>query len=264
MEIIRILKRLWGMKPWLALGVAVAVLAGLATAFKLTVVPPGLEAKSGSYGAASTQFIVDSERSSLSSLDSDTQALATRAEIISQFIGSDEVRSIVAERLGVERGEISVRAKANTVQTAGQSRDAGPTAPPEGVFGAQVPLTLTFQNQLDLPVVDVFAQAPTAEAAERLADAAVSGLQEYLGRLAERTGLGTNNASRVVVRQTGDAVGAEVTSSAKKSEAVLVGLGVFLGWCVLIVLIAAVAQEWRRLDRPDRSSISDKTAATAD
>lgn len=229
------------MKPLLVLGLVVSALAGLSASYEISLTPVDLEAKSLNYGAASTQFLIDSERSSLSDLTADTGALAVRAAIVSQFIASEDLRRVVSRRMGLESGQVAVTAEATSFQQGGRAGGASavPTLPTDGSY------SISFQPQAELPIVDVYARAPTALQAERLADATVASLTTYVDDLAERDGIRKRNPLRLVVRQTGEAIGGQVTTPADKLRSVLVAAGVFVAWCVFLVLASGFVVRWR-------------------
>lgn len=216
----------------LALTVAIVVAVVLATLVtcQVSVSPLSVKQKRSQYGAASTQYYVDSQRSSLSSVSTDILALAARAQIVSQFMGSAQVQTALAKRLGVPPGAISVTAQASSPGSA----VAQPTIPsPAGPH-----LSLTWQTQQSLPTVLIFTTGPDAASAARLADASIGSLQEYLGSLNATTSGERRDPARVVVRQSGRAVGYTVKDSSKVPLTVGVVVVVFLIECLLLLLYA--------------------------
>ena len=89
MELAQIVKILWDRKVWIAVAFAFACLAAVWTGYRIG--PDGIHARSHSYGAAQTQFLVDSPRSSLVDITSDTDSLSRQAQLYTQFMRSNEV-----------------------------------------------------------------------------------------------------------------------------------------------------------------------------
>jgi hypothetical protein len=94
-----------------------------------------------------------------------------------------------------------------------------------------------------VPILDVDAQAPSAEAAGRLANAAADGLRDYLGSLAnaERT----PSTLQVRVRQLGRARGEVLNEGVALEVALLTFLLVFAASCAAAVVVSRVSQGWR-------------------
>lgn len=262
MEIIRILRRLWGMKPWLVLGLLVAGIAALSTGYAINLNPPALTPKSSSYGAASTQVLLDSKRSSLTTIAADTAALAQRSEVIAQFIASDQVRQATAARMGFDGELISVTTSPNTVQqvTAANYALQQQNASAGTVGGYSV----TYQTQLGLPVIDIFTRAPSKAEAIRLANAVALSLEEHVSALSRESGIRDSSPSRIVVRQMGDAAGGQSTTDVDRLKIVAVFVIVFGAWCVSLVLISGFASAWRSHERTDAAGVAAPTTPPSD
>ena len=109
----------------------------------------------------------------------------------------------------------------------------------------------TETNQ-DVPIVLIYALAPTVPAATKLADAAASGLRTYVQRIQVEQGL--KRGASVRLRQLGAADGAVVNPGADRQIAVLVFSAALLAWSVLVLLAAnlrrILAHHIQRLGAP--------------
>ena len=111
------------------------------------------------------------------------------------------------------------------------------------ITGESNPYRLSFESQVNLPTITINSQAPNTGQAVALANAAVIGLQRYIAGL-ENTA-NTPSQSRVVIRQLGHANGGVVNGGISKALAAIVFLGVFLLWCVLVLVAVRFRESWR-------------------
>jgi hypothetical protein len=231
------------MRRLLVLGVALAIVAALSSVYRVSLSPPGLNSKKLNLGAASTAFFLDTQQSGLTNSTTDPSILIFRAQVYARLIGSDPIRTLIAKMMGpgVQADDIEVTAKANQPQTASAVE---PAAAQRAAGLISTTLSITTEAELGLPIVDIAAIAPTAAQAARLADATVNALKQFLSTVPPNSG----SATRIVVTQIGRAVGGQVTSNSRTATAMIVFLGTFLLWCVLILFGSRVRAEWRRLE----------------
>lgn len=238
MEFVAICQELWGRRLALAIAFVVALLAGMSVLYHL----PSLKKKSLSYGSATTQFLLDSNRSSLANASTDLSGLATRAAVFTRFMTSPEVQAAVARHAGVPATRLSVDAPVDP------NGPQGSIQPPAERRSSQLSseadrYRVFVQNEQSLPVVDVYAQAPDASSAVRLANAAVLGMQDTLTRMRSQLPIAT--AAQLRIEQLGTAQGGEVNQKGSKILAFIVFLGVFVLGCVAIVVSSRLSAEWR-------------------
>jgi hypothetical protein len=125
MDLAAIFYELRRRKLLVVLALIPAVAVGLALAYRVSVNPPKLRDKGFSAGAASVQFIVDSERSSLGTIPQPakvkkdepvqatptdpivTKALVFRAQTLARVASSDEILDRVAKRAGIPREQLT-------------------------------------------------------------------------------------------------------------------------------------------------------------
>jgi hypothetical protein len=255
MESARLLRELWGRKLLLGLGLLVALLAGLSTVFRVS--PSGLEHRSLEYSNARTQLLVDWSDSSLVDLDRETDPLVARAGVYARIMTSPEVLRQIGAASDVPWRRIYAKGPFELNQPRIEQE---PTAERRGsqLVGEGSGYRLRFETNPTLPIVTVFAEAPTTRAATRLADGAVVGLQRYLQGLeddAARTSssvppLTVAASKRVAVRRLGDAAGGTVDAGANKAVVVLATGFVFVLWCLGMLAIPRFARAWRASGAP--------------
>lgn len=244
MELAHALRRLWSHKLLLVSGLTIAMFAGLSSAYKVGLFPPKLESKDLTFSSAATQLLVDGPRSAIADLSLDTQPLVERAQILSQYAARPAVQSEIAAAAGLPVGSFALAGQVSSVQDRGIS-SGEPTAQERADSLAQrgtgALVTLTAQDLQ--PVVQVAARAASPDLAARLANGAADGIISYTKRLQAQQNV--PEGSRIQIRKLGVAAGGSRTTSSNKTTALAVGGATFIGWCVLLLIVGALAREWR-------------------
>ena len=240
MELARAIRAL-AKRPWLmAVGVLIAAAAALFSTYTLS--GGKLRARSLQYSAASTQVIVDAERSVLGSVTQSFEPLSQRAWVYANFMTSPTFLDDVGQHVGLS----GARLYAAGPLTINEPRiEQEPTELKRNVeiTGETKPYRLSYEAQTGLPTITINSQAPTTDQAVALANSAAAGLQSYVARSELTDGIPRN--SRVVIRQLGPASGAVVDGGISKALAFLVFVGVFLLWCALVLYGGRFRQVWR-------------------
>lgn len=243
---------------------ALAVLAALSTAFKL----PSMERRSLSVGAATSQILVDSERSTLVAGAGPEQisALGTRARVYAQYLSSRDAVGKISKHSGVPEGLIMARGPfsqgtgiSNYDQQPAESRA-------QDLVEEGKRFRLVFQAQEDVPIITVYSTGPTSSEALKLARSAFIVLERYIAHLKVKAeaiaaknpdaplpgaAAGTPVApvvDNVVVRELGAPEGGTVGGGADKVLMLLAFVGVMGLGCFVIAALARL-QEQRRLAR---------------
>jgi hypothetical protein len=253
MEFARALKALWKRRRLVALGAVIAAIAAICSAFTVSIFPPKLTPRTNTFATASTQILVDTPNSAFANLEEEVEPLNTRAALFSRFLASPLAISLIAREAGLP---------ANAIEGQGPYEqnlpvfEQEPTAEKRSsqIIGERALYRLRFENNPDLPIVTVFAQAPTADGAHKLADAVPEALSSYLNRIQEAQK--TPAKRRVIVHQLGDATGGVVNGGANGQIAALVFFVVLVLWCLLLIPAHTIARGWRAAgdDDEDRSS----------
>jgi hypothetical protein len=233
----QILRILWRHRLWVALGWIVAWFVAYAVTFKVTF-PPGLEPRGIEFGAASTKILIDAGRSPLLDVEAEVDPLATRAQLYARLVESDPVKEAIARKAGFEPAEIVIGGR-TAISTFRSAREPAAEQRANQLAGESQQKRLLFAAEEELPVLSIYAQGRTANEAIRLADAGAQGLIAYVETLQARGSVPA--ASSVELRQLGGARGALVNPSASETLALLVFVGVFAFWCILVLLGANVA-----------------------
>jgi hypothetical protein len=252
MAFVDTIRQLWQRKLLVGLVLAIAVLAALLTAYRITISPFGLEKRSLQVAAASSQILIDSPKSTLVSGASvgTFDSLSTRAKIYGQYLSSLEARDRIAKLVGIP---------AETIATAGpfspetgavnyESQPSGERANELLKEGANN--RLVFSAQEGVPILSVSAQAPTTDRAIALANASFHTLTDYVDNLEADD----KPVSRgVEVRELGAPQGGTLGGSNGIILMALAFLAVAGLGCAAILVVPGFARRWRALDDVERA-----------
>lgn len=249
MDFAQALHQLWTRRGWTFVGLVIAVVVALSTAYDLRGFPPAFEQKKLALGTANASMLVDTPRSSVTDLRADLKPLAARAYLFARLATSETVAERIASSAGLRRDQLLVEAPIDGAIRPESQREKRISS----ILGQNRQFRVNFVAQRDLPNIQVNAQAPRVADALRLAETAASTFAAYIRSVQRRQN--QPESSRVVLRQLGPATGGSIAKEINKSLAVLAFLVAFVGWCVLLILITGVARNLRaireaELDRP--------------
>jgi hypothetical protein len=249
----RHLRELSRLRVGAAVSVGLALLAAVWSVAEISLLPPRLQPRSLEMASAFTQVVVDTPKSAILDLRQgieDIQSLKNRAVLVGNVMGSPPVRTHIARRAGVPADAVQV-VTPRTPQAPRASATPGQKKGPSDLLRSTDQYRLDIQANPTVPVLDIYAQAPTAKGAERLADAAVDGLDDYLQDLA---GSQTPEQTQVQLRQLGAARGAVLNDGVSFQVAILAFFGMFAVSSAVIVVIARVRRGWFAAGAPSWSS----------
>jgi hypothetical protein len=242
MEPARTLKILWQRRRLVAIGALVALIAALLSVNQVGLFPPSLKSRTNVFATASTQILVDTPRSAFADLSNEIDPLETRASVFARFLSSPAAVALIAREANLPADAIEAQGPYELNLPPFQQE---PTAEQRSsqIIGEGALYRMRFENNPDLPIISVFAQAPTRDGAIALAAAAPAALGAYVERIQERQH--TPFSRRVEIRKLGNATGAVVNAGANRQIAALVFIVVLVGWCLLLVPAHTIAQGWR-------------------
>ena len=265
MDLASVLVELSRRKLLVALAIIPAVAVGIALAYDISLSPPGLHDKSFQAGAASVDFLVDTNPSSLGFIPqparvrknkptqitpSDplvTRALVSRAQALARVASSDEILDGVSQRTNIPRAQLTA---------------SGPRDPQQASAGAQTtveqradqlvqegaPYRILMTDSQVSPTVSIFVQAPDAAQAQRVAQATVASLRTYVRQVGNAAGSTAKQKveGNVRVVQLGRIDGGTVAQTPNRAIAVVGALLTFIVLCVLIALTSRTFGRVRR------------------
>jgi hypothetical protein len=259
MAFLETIRRLWKHKILCFLVLLLAVAAAILSAYRVS--PEGLESRSLSVSAASSQILVDSVPSALAqgAETSTFEALSTRAKIYGQYLASLSARVEIAERAGVPVASLSTSGPFSTAtgQINYSSESSGERATELLQEGAGN--RLVFSAQEGVPIITVDSQAGNTDTAVALASASYATLHKYIKGLEVE---GKPLRHGVTVRQLGAPEGGTLGGSNDKMLMALAFLLTFGLGCGAILVIPGVIQRWRSLGEADADRIRAAEVAT--
>jgi hypothetical protein len=236
METVAILRALWRRRGLVAAALLTALLVGFASAYHVSL-PPRLESRSYEVGIATSRILVDTPSSQVvevSPRGGDT--LGTRAGLIASLMIDGPVKAAIARRAGLRPDQFD---------GISESGGAGsPAVPPPGPR-SRVLMTRVVINASgdDLPIIQIEAHAADATRAAKLAEAAVTGLRDYLNSKAAVQRV--PDAKRLRVAGLGAPQARDVTRGPRRLFVLIVAIFVFVAGCGAIVVGSKLASAWR-------------------
>lgn len=237
-----ILRDLWQRRRLVALFGLVAFLLAMLVAFR-----PGLPPKSRAYrvGEGHLQILVDTPASQVVDVASaDPAALGGRAGLLATLMVGGDVKQTIAAAAKLRPQQlIAVSSSSTAPTTTSASAVSNPLA-----YVLKTSVVSTDVGD-QLPIIEIDTQAPDARSAAALANAAATGLTQYLDARANREGV--PQRKRLQVRSVGVAQARDVVKGSGKLIAAGVAVVVFGLLCGSMLLLIAVKRSWRALDDHD-------------
>jgi hypothetical protein len=204
-----------------------------------------LAGRDAQIGGASTRVLLEAEQSWVLDPDrssSDFEGLSMRAEILGNVIASPPVLERIGRRIGVDSSRITAVSR-TTANVTAVMREPDSEQRANQIAAARAPYRLELQADPLRPVLNIYAQGPSAAAAERLANAAVQSLRAYLR---------TRPATKLPLRleQLGRARG-NVINASTVPQMFLLTFAVVFGLCAgLLLLLPRVRRGWLEKRQP--------------
>ena len=190
MQLGRHLRELWRLRLGVAISFALALFIAVSSIDHVSLLPPKVSSRQLEIAAASTRVLVDSPRSEIIDLRTDTYAftsLTTRAALLGNVMASAPVREYIARRAKIDPARIEASAPI-TADVPRDLSEPGSEKRASDILRSTDQYRIDIQSNPTVPILNISAQAPNKDAAERLANGAVDGLRDYLAALAVRQG----------------------------------------------------------------------------
>jgi hypothetical protein len=244
MEIALALRELWRLRLWVVVVAVVALLGSLLLTQRVTLIPPSLHTKEGiEYGAGSSAFLIDSPESAVGDLRKELEPLTARASLVALLIRSEPVQKRISRSMGLPLGTIAT--------TVSLPNPLNPSQPPNltageqasALAGQEAGYQILASPEPEVPIVDIYTQAPSGRKAVALAQATTGAVGKYLSVLQKSDTVPT--LSRVRLRALGAASGGDVNSGTGFSITVLAFLAIFIIGLFLILAISRITADMR-------------------
>jgi hypothetical protein len=247
------MRRLWRLRAGVIVALLLASLAAVWSVEKISLFPPGLTPRSLEMASASTHVVVDTPTSALVDLRQDTyslEGLRNRSVLLGNVIASSRVRENIARRLDLPVEDLRIQAPLTREQSAPpvDSENARHT---NDILKSNDQYRLDVQANLSVPMLDIYAQTPTAESATTLVNAAVDELRTYIAALAADKA--TPKKDQIQLVQLGRGRGAVINEGIDWQVALLAFLITFGICSATIIFIDRVRTGWRLAALSERS-----------
>ena len=241
MEILFAAQALWSRK--------LLVLAGLVAAVAVAVLYSSRPAPAGSGAAAWGRVILDTPKSQLvDAAPSAAETLPWRAQMLANLMKTKESTQRLATGMGVPVTDVDV---VNQTLVDPPVPASLPTAASKSAALVYAPYVVSaYLPSLLLPVIVVYATAPTVDAAKKLASVAVNVLHEQTTKPGTYTSKITTLKAQPVleaydVRQVAPILSESQAVTPSPLIPLVVALVAFIMWCFGIVFVLAPFSRWR-------------------
>jgi hypothetical protein len=251
MDSVTILRELWRRRIAVGLVALAAVLVGFLLSFR-----PGLPPDSRQYDVATTsaRLLVDTPQSQVVKVDpkgSDT--LGLRANVLANLMVEGAAKKAIAKRAGLKPRQLVAIAESELKPQAVSPKAL--SNPEVNLMKTRVVMDLDGEQ---LPIVEAQVQAPDSARATALANASITGLQDYLdARAAADPELEARKRLRVSGLGTAEPTLSTRGPSRLLSLAAVIFL--FLAGCAAILLFSALARGWREAEASERPNADEFT-----
>jgi len=238
MTIVTILRELWRQRLIVSLMALLSVVVGMAVAYKVSF-PPKLESRQYQIGLATARILLDTPSSQIVEISpKGSESLGERANLLTNLMIDGELKNAIAKRAGLRPDALLVVAS-DAIEPA--------TASPKALRSRKARIlttkVLTNDAGVQLPIIDLEAQAPDVGGAATLANATVAGLRDYLDSKAAVEKV--PDARRLRVGGLGAARTREVSRGPSHVIAIAVVIVLFGMLCSALIAFNALARNWR-------------------
>ena len=229
------MRQLWRLKLGTGLSLILALLAAV-----WSISQSGLE-----MATAHTEVLVDTPDSIMTNLRENSYSidgLVNRAVVLGNVIASTPVEARIAQRSNVPAALLRIQAPI-TPRVASLPLDSQNSRSITDILKSNEQYRIAITANPTVPMLDIYAQTPTAQSAAALANAAVDELKAYLAGLASSQATPANDQIRI--EQLGRATGMVINPGVKYQAALLVFILTFLLGCATTIFVTRIRAGWR-------------------
>jgi hypothetical protein len=249
----RLLAPLRRHRGWTLLGLLVALMAAATRFVAIGILPPSVEMKPFAHVQATTQVGLGRAGSSGPAKQGGVDPLSTRTYALADMTYSPEIIGYVARAAGLPPSQIGVLGPLWTELWRSQQWASGPQRDRQ-ITIEKDPYQITINQESTLPgdgpgpgpgppVINVETQAPSTEAAARLASAVPAGLNAYIQHMQATAGIPEQD--RLTVSQLVPVSVAPARTSQLADVAVFTFLAVFVLWCGAEIAVSSLVRDLR-------------------
>jgi hypothetical protein len=247
-------RKLWRHKLGLSVSLVVALVAALWSVDKISVSPPRLTPRTLEMATATTHVLIDTPSSIMIDLRQDTYSvsdLTTRGIVLGNVLASAWLEAKIAQQAGVPAQLLRIQAPL-TPQEAAVQVDPQRARHVTDILKSNDQYRIQISANPEVPMLDIYAQAPTAYSAAALANASVDQLRGYLATVARTQATPAKDAIRL--EQLGRASGVVINPGVRYQVAVLVFLLTFGLCCATVMMVSRIRAGWRSQSLAERAA----------
>jgi hypothetical protein len=244
MTVVSTLRELTRLRRLVIVGALLALTAAIVMLYDVKPgLPPKFESRHYEVGVASGAVLIDSQSSQAVDLGGgevqvDVSSLAARAKLLANLLVTRPLRDDIANRSRVSPDTFITELSSTTEPGAAPAEAEAGTVRPDSPEANIIKL----QTQEALPIITVNAQAPTEEAASRLATSTVAVLSDYLDSVAASNSI--PDVRKLVMRRLGDPNSATSVRGPGKTSAAMLAIFLFGVWCAGLLALAGLSRAW--------------------
>ena len=223
-----------------AISALIALVPAIWSVSKVSLLPPKVESRQLQTAGAVTRVLVDFESSRIGDRRETWpyfNALRVRTDLLAKLMASPPALRYVGQRADIPAAEIAAVAPV-TASVQSVLTEPGSEQRSREILLSTKPFRIEVQNRPEAPVLNIYTQAPSVAQAERLGDASVAGLRDYLRALASREGFDPD--AQVQLNQLGRARGGVLNPGVNKKVAGLAYLLAFALSCCILYALASL------------------------
>jgi hypothetical protein len=243
MQLGRHLRELWRLRIGLVASVLVALFAAVWSVGQVGLFPPSVKPRTLEMAAASTSVLVDTPKSEVLDLSVNTydfRGFTNRALLVGNIMASPPVRVYIARRAHVPADRLQVASPVTPDFPRPLASDGAKHS--SDILKSPDQYRLSIQSNPTVPVVDIYAEAPSAQLAQQLANGAVDGMKDYLRDVGAAQAIPADE--RVQLQQLGRAKGGVLDPGVSLKVALLSFLLVFAAASAATLFLARVRRGW--------------------
>ena len=251
MDTVTILRRLWRFRLFVVVIAVFAIGVGAFISYDL----PTLKSRKYTVGVGSARILVDTPASQVVDLSPEgSDSVSARAALLSSLMVDGEIKNAIAREAGLRPDQLT-----GVNQNAGPAVKSSVPARDRFVLSPQVTM---ISNNTWLPIIEVSTQAPTAEQAGKLANAAIKGLTDYLDSKAAQEAI--PGAKRLQVSGLGAADAHDETQGPSLMLSLVATLALFVVGCGVLLGVVEVVRALRNDPQPAVASRNPPASAQVD
>jgi len=248
------IRKLWHHRLGVGISVALALVVSVFSVYRISLSPPSLSPRALEMASAATHVLIDTPQSIAIDLRQDTysiSALTNRAVVLGNVIASTSLEAQIAREAHVPADLVRIEAPL-TPQESSIQVDPQKARRATDILKSNDQYRLQINADPEVPILDIYAQTPTAASAAALANAAVDQLKGYVANLAasERTPA----ADQIRLVQLGRATGVVINPGVQYQVAILAFVLTLLLSCATVMFVARIRAGWRLGPMPEHAA----------